>query len=157
MRSKKEKQTRNFSTSFVRKGLKILRLNVTEQTEHLLVQIFNFGIVGVVATFIDFIFLYFFKEMCHFHVVIANTLSFIISVIYNYWASLTFVFDVNPEKSRKKNFIIFMICSVIGLCLNDVIVWGVTDKLGIYYLLSKAIATIVVMVFNFVTRKKFLE
>ncbi|MCI6265438.1 MAG: GtrA family protein [Erysipelotrichaceae bacterium] len=157
MRSKKEDQIRNFSTSFVKGALKILHWNVTEKTEHLLVQIFNFGIVGVVATLIDFIFLYFFKELCHFHVVIANTLSFIISVLYNYWASLTFVFDVNPEKSKKKNFVIFMICSAIGLLLNDFIVWVVTDKFGIYYLISKVIATIVVMVFNFVTRKKFLE
>ena len=156
-RRKDNKYQLDFSTSFVRKGLKILHLNVTEKMEHLLVQIFRFGIVGVVATLIDFIFLYFFKELCQIHVVIANTLSFIISVIYNYWASLTFVFDVNPEKSKKKNFLMFMICSVIGLCLNDFIVWVVTDKLGIYYLISKVIATIVVMVFNFVTRKKFLE
>ena len=90
-------------------------------------------------------------------VVIANTLSFIISVIYNYWASLTFVFDVNPEKSKSKNFIIFVVCSVIGLLLNDLIVWVVTEKLNVYYLISKVIATVFVMVFNFITRKKFLE
>ena len=31
------------------------------------------------------------------------------------------------------------------------------DKLNIYYMLAKVIATMVVMVFNFVTRKMFLE
>ena len=157
MRSEKENKNENFSINFVKWWLKIFRLNVTEQIEHLLVQVFNFGIVGVVATLIDFIFLYFFKEFCCFHVIVANTLSFVISVLYNYWASLTFVFDVNPEKSKKKNFIIFFIFSIIGLCLNNFIVWFVTDILRIYYLLSKVFATIVVMVFNFVTRKKFLE
>lgn len=154
-RRKDNKYQLDFSTSFVRKGLKILHLNVTEKIEHLLVQIFRFGIVGVVATLIDFIFLYFFKELCQIQVVIANTLSFIISVIYNYWASLTFVFDVNPEKSKSKNFIIFVVCSVIGLLLNDLIVWVVTDKLNVYYLISKVIATVFVMVFNFITRKSF--
>lgn len=152
-----EKNSTNVSENIVRLGLKILHLNVTEKTEHLLVQIFRFGIVGVVATLIDFIFLYFFKELCQIQVVFANTLSFIISVIYNYWASLTFVFDVNPEKSKSKNFIIFVVCSVIGLLLNDLIVWVVTDKLNVYYLISKVIATVFVMVFNFITRKKFLE
>lgn len=152
-----EKNNTNVSENIVRLGLKILHLNVTEKTEHLLVQIFRFGIVGAVATLIDFIFLYLFKEICQMQVVIANTLSFIISVIYNYWASLTFVFDVNPEKSKSKNFIIFVVCSVIGLLLNDLIVWVVTEKLNVYYLISKVIATVFVMVFNFITRKKFWE
>ena len=127
------------------------------KTEHLLVQIFNFGIVGIIATVIDFLFLYFFKDICHFHLVISNTLSFCISVLYNYWASMTFVFDVNKNKSKRRNFILFIIFSVIGLILNDIIVWFVSDKLSIYYLVSKVIATMIVMVFNFITRKKFLE
>lgn len=148
---------KDFGAEFVRWGLKILHLKVSEETEHLFIQIFKFGIVGVVATIIDFFFLYVFKEVCQFEVVVANTLSFGISVVYNYFASLAFVFDVNPEKSQKKNFIIFIIFSIIGLFLNDLIVWVVTDKLKIYYLLSKVIATVFVMVFNFVTRKRFLE
>lgn len=154
---KKKSKNIDFSVSFVRWGLKVLHLNVTENTEHLFVQVFRFGIVGVVATLIDFIFLYFFKELCHLPMILSNTLSFIISVLYNYWASLTFVFDVNQEKSKKKNFVIFMVCSIIGLLLNDFLVWFVTDLLHFYYMVSKIIATLFVMIFNFVTRKMFLE
>lgn len=153
----KGKGARDFSVSIVRLVLKILHLNVSDGTENLLVQIFRFGIVGVVATLIDFLFLYFFRELCLLPVILSNTLSFIISVLYNYWASLTFVFDVNQEKSKKKNFIIFIICSIIGLGINNVIVWFVTDIMNIYYMISKVFATLVVMIFNFVTRKKFLE
>ncbi len=154
---KKIRNEKDFSTIIVRKCLKILHWNVSSETEHLFIQIFKFAIVGVVATLIDFIFLYLFKELCHLPILLANTLSFVISVLYNYWASLTFVFDVNREKSKKKNFIFFIICSIIGLLLNDLIVWIITDILHIYYMISKVIATIFVMVFNFVTRKKFLE
>lgn len=137
--------------------IKVLHLKLTKKQEKLLIQIFRFGIVGVVATVIDFIFLYIFKEVCNLNVVVANTLSFVISVIYNYWASLTFVFDVDESKSKSRNFIIFIICSVIGLGINDLIVWVVTEMLNIHYMISKLVATVVVMVFNFVTRKKFLE
>ena len=154
---RKNEISNNFGVNIVRMGLKILHLKVTDKTEHLLVQIFRFGIVGVVATLIDFLFLYFFKEVCNFPIIFSNTLSFMISVLYNYWASLTFVFDVNQEKSKKKNFILFMIFSVIGLLINDIIVWIVTDFVHIYYMISKVVATIVVMIFNFITRKKFLE
>ena len=77
--------------------------------------------------------------------------------MYNYWASMTFVFRVNKNKSQKRNFILFIIFSIIGLILNDIIIIIVTEKFGIYYLISKIIATIIVMIFNFITRKKFLE
>ena len=154
---KKNDRVKDFSTDIVRFILRVFHIHVTKETEHLCVQIFNFGIVGVVATIIDFIFLYFFRDMCHFPLIMSNTLAFCISVMYNYWASMTFVFDVSESKSKKRNFILFIIFSVIGLMLNNVIVWFVSDKLSVYYLISKLIATILVMIFNFITRKKFLE
>ena len=153
----KKNNIKDFSISIVSFVLRLFHIKVSEKEKHLLVQIFNFGIVGVISTIIDFLFLYIFRDCCHFPLVISNTLSFIISFLYNYWASMTFVFDVNENKNRKKNFILFLVFSVIGLGLNDFIVWIVTKKLHVYYLISKVIATLFVMVFNFVTRKKFLE
>lgn len=155
--TKIKNKEKDFSTSIVKFFLNLFRLNVSEKIEKLLIQIFKFGIVGVIATIIDFIFLYIFRDLFKLSLVASNTLSFCISVIYNYFASLTFVFDVNKEKSKIKNFIIFIIFSVIGLVLNDFIVVVVTNKLKIHYLISKVIATIIVMIFNFITRKKFLE
>lgn len=154
---KNEEKMKYFSVGVVRCFLKVFHINVSNNVEKLLVQIFNFGIVGVIATIIDFLFLYLFRDICKFPLVVSNTLSFAISLLYNYWASMTFVFNVNKKKSKKKNFILFVIFSVIGLIINDIIIIIVTEKMGIYYLISKVIATFIVMVFNFVTRKKFLE
>ena len=84
-------------------------------------------------------------------------MSFCISVIYNYIASVKWVFDVNKEKDTKRQFSIFIVFSVMGLLLNDLIMWLSVDFLSIYYLLAKIIATFIVMIFNFVTRKMFLE
>lgn len=147
----------NISKKIIKSTIKILKLKVSNQTEQLLEQVFNFGIVGVISTIIDFIFLYLFKEIFNFPIILSNTLSFIISVLYNYWASLTFVFNVNKEKDKKKNFILFIIFSLIGLLISNLIIWLITDILKIYYMISKVIATIIVMIFNFITRKKFLE
>lgn len=135
----------------------ILHLKFKSKTRKLLIQIFKFGVVGGTAFVIDFAFLYLFREFCHFPVLISNTLSFCISVIYNYIASVKWVFDVNKEKDAKRQFVIFIIFSVIGLLINDLIMWVSVDFLSIYYLLAKIIATIIVMIFNFVTRKMFLE
>lgn len=135
----------------------VLHLKFNDKTRKLLIQIFKFTIVGGIATVIDFVFLYIFREFCHFPVLVSNTLSFCISVIYNYIASVKWVFDVNKEKDAKKQFIIFIIFSVLGLLLNNLIMWITVEFLSIYYLLAKIIATAIVMVFNFVTRKLFLE
>ena len=120
-------------------------------------KIVKFSIVGGIATLIDFIFLYIFKEFLNMDVIIANTLSFIISVTYNYIASIVWVFDINKEKNKKIQFILFILFSIFGLVLNNIILYILTDIFNMYYLISKVVATFIVMIFNFITRKKFLE
>ena len=63
----------------------------------------------------------------------------------------------SKSKSEKKNFIIFIVFSVIGLGLTELIMWFGTDIIKINYLIVKIIATGIVMIFNFITRKIFLE
>lgn len=123
----------------------------------LLLQIFKFIIVGGTATVIDFVVLFILKEFIGLNEIVANTISFTVSVIYNYIASVKWVFDVDQDKNKSKQFITFIIFSIIGLLINNLILWICIDKLSIYYLIGKAIATGIVMVFNFITRKMFLE
>ena len=59
--------------------------------------------------------------------------------------------------SRRREFIIFVVLSVIGLALNDGIVLALNAGLGLEANIAKICATALVMVYNFVTRKIFLE
>ena len=120
-------------------------------------QIMKFGVVGVIATLIDWGIFAVCTRVFHIHYAISNIIGFSISVIFNYWASVKWVFDVNKENDSKRNFMLFIIFSVIGLGLNELILFICIDKIHIMDLISKVIATAIVMVFNFVTRKKFLE
>lgn len=132
-------------------------MSKTIDKKNLFLQIFKFGIVGGVATVIDFLCITIFKEVLHIPVIIANTLSFCIANTYNYLASVRFVFVVDEKKNKKKTYITFLFFSVIGLLLNNLIMWITINMFNIYYLIGKVIATCFVMVFNFVTRKLFLE
>lgn len=123
----------------------------------LLLQIFKFVIVGGIATIIDFIVLFILKEFIGLNEIVANTISFTVSVIYNYIASVKWVFDVDENKNKSTQFIIFITFSIIGLLINNLILWICIDKFSLYYLIGKVIATGIVMVFNFITRKLFLE
>ena len=120
-------------------------------------QIFKFGIVGGIAFIIDYAIMVISKELLGFNILISAALGFIISVIFNYIASIRWVFDVNKEKDEKKNFVLFIIFSIIGLILTEIIMYFGTDVIKINYLIVKIVATAIVMVFNFITRKMFLE
>lgn len=126
-------------------------------TKKLLSQIFKFGIVGGIAFVIDYGIMVLCKELLGFSVLLSAALGFIVSVIFNYILSIAWVFDVNKEKDEKRNFILFIVFSVIGLILTEIIMWFGTSMMGISYLIVKIIATAIVMVFNFITRKMFLE
>lgn len=120
-------------------------------------QIARFGVIGVLAFAIDYGFLYAFTEWLGIHYLISSVLSFNISVIFNYIASVLWVFDVKQETSKTRNFILFIVFSVIGLGINQLVMWLGVELLGLHYMLVKIFATAVVMVWNFVTRKKMLE
>ena len=137
--------------------MKLLHIKVSKKTENLLIQIFKFGIVGGIAFLIDYIVLFCCKEFIGLSVLLSAAIAFTVSVIYNYIASVKWVFDVNKEKSAKKNFVIFIILSIIGLIITEIIMWIGSDIMKINYLIVKIIATAIVMVFNFITRKIFLE
>lgn len=123
----------------------------------LIEQIMKFGVVGVIAFVIDFGVMVFLTEVFGIDPVISATVSFIISVIFNYAASMRYVFSHREGMSRTHEFVIFVVLSAIGLGINDLLIWAGTDLATFDYRLVKIFATAVVMVWNFVTRKIFLE
>ena len=125
-------------------------------TKKLIVQIIRFGLVGVVATVIDFGVLVLLKERMNVNVLLASAASFSVSVIANYILSMLFVFQ-STQKNKVKEFLVFVALSVGGLLINQLVMWIGTEFLSAYYLLVKVFATIFVPVYNFVTRKIFLE
>lgn len=141
----------------------------------LFAQIVKFGFVGGLCFLIDFVI-----STALFHLLINITsrsaataiggfVGFTISVVVNYILSMKFVFERKEDMSRRKEFVIFVILSVIGLGVNEVILLacsavyeGSTALMEVFsdtlwFAASKVIATAIVMVYNFVSRKIFLE
>lgn len=123
----------------------------------LFMQIMRFGVVGGLAFVIDYVSLIVCCELFHIPVLLSAGIAFTISVIFNYILSVNWVFDVDKSKSEKRNFFLFIIFSIIGLIITEIIMWFGTDIINISYLIVKIFATAIVMVFNFITRKLFLE
>lgn len=125
--------------------------------EKLLKQIVRFGFVGGTAFVIDVGILMILSKYIGVNYMIANVISFTISVIYNYILSMILVFDVKEDISKKKGLIAFIILSIIGLGINEIIMKICVSIWMIPILVSKIIATTIVMVYNFISRKILLE
>ncbi len=123
----------------------------------LIKKLFKFGIVGFSAFIIDYGLMVVFTELLGIDYMISSALSFTVSVIYNYILSILWVFDVNKKNKGPKSFIIFVVLSVIGLLFNQLLMYVGTDMLEIHYMVTKIFVTAIVMVYNFITRKLFLE
>ncbi len=128
-----------------------------EKKKSLLQQLVRFGVVGGSAFVIDYGVMILLTEAVGINYLISSGISFAVSVIYNYILSICWVFNVSKGRSKKQDFAVFMVLSIIGLGLNQLIMWLTVDKIGIFYMVAKIGATAVVMVYNFITRKLFLE
>lgn len=120
-------------------------------------QIIKFGMVGIICFFIDYGVMIFLKEILGVNYLLSSGISFSISVIINYILNMKYVFVSEPGRNKLVEFVIYLFLSVIGLGINQLVMWIGVDKLGINYMFVKIGATAIVMVYNFITRKLFLE
>ena len=120
-------------------------------------QALRFCVVGIICTAIDFGVLILFREVFGVHYLISNAASFTASVIVSYILSMRYVFQGKKNTSKVKEFVIFVILSAIGLGLNELLMWVSVNNLKMSYLWGKVIATVLVMVYNFFSKKIFLE
>ena len=84
-------------------------------------QFLKFAVVGLISFGVDWGMLIALVELFHLDFLMSTTVSFTTSVVVNYWLSMKYVFDHREGMSRKREFTIFTILSVIGLGLNDLI------------------------------------
>ena len=136
----------------------------------LLAQIFKFAIVGGISFVVDFLVYTIMCNVLHIHYIIAGVAGFTVSVVVNYILSMKFVFVSKDDMKKDKEFVIFVVLSLIGMLLNSVLLYICIDGIYMHWMwlnqilpidwmniVAKVIATGIVMVYNFVSRKIFLE
>ena len=121
-------------------------------------QLMKFGVVGIIATVIDFVVLTILTETFGVYYLTSAAIGFIVATLFNYVASMRYVFNsrFGPHEKRKE-LIIFILLSVVGLGLNQFFMWLFVEFFSIFYIFSKVLATTLVMAWNFVSRKIFIE
>lgn len=125
--------------------------------DKLIKQIAKFGVVGVICFVIDYSLMILLTELAGLNYLLSSGISFSVSVVVNYLLSMHFVFRSKKDSSRAKEFIIFVLLSITGLLLTEALMWAGVELLRMHYMFAKVAVTGLVMVYNFVTRKIFLE
>ena len=75
------------------------------------------------------------------------------SVFVNYWLCLACVFRGADAQTRRAKMLFFG-SSIAGLGLNQLLMWLLVDFAHIYYMIAKLIAAGIVMIWNYVLKRR---
>ena len=62
--------------------------------------------------------------------------------VINYFLCTFWIFKVRVIEKRYHEFIYYLIITGVGLGINTLIIWGVTEFMGLYFMLSKLFAIV---------------
>ena len=117
----------------------------------------KFGIVGVVAFIIDWGLMNILL-MTHMHNVLATSISFFVSLIFNYLASKKFVFKHRPDTARRIEITIYYETTLLSTSwMPHDSMYSMHTRYVLWTNVGKLVATVVVMIWNFVIRKWLLD
>lgn len=121
-------------------------------------QLAKFVIVGFTNTAINWTIYFSAVQFANVEPLVASAIAFAIATVFNYWASTTWVFNTTNEKTKLRLFIEFTVFNGFAfLAFDEGLLWFLIYVLGWNYMIAKVVTTACGMVFNFITRKMFLE
>jgi putative flippase GtrA len=111
-------------------------------------EFIKFAVVGTSGLIIDFETTYVLKEKARVFRYLASSAGFILAASSNYILNRLWTFhSTNPQIFFE--YSTFIIISVIGLGINNTILWIFSDKWKQNFYLSKLIATVLTIIWNF--------
>jgi putative flippase GtrA len=118
-------------------------------------QFIKYITLGNISNFVDFAGLYILTRFAGVHYLISAALSFITGVTTGYIISVLWIFRRGRHKFHVEILLIFAV-SLLGLFLNELIIFLLTGYLSIHYMVSKIVSALVVMFWNFFARRKWI-
>jgi len=112
-----------------------------------LTKVFRFGVVGVLTAILHYGLLYAGVEALQLDVTLASSLGFIVAVIFNYLMHYSWTFaEPAPHGRTLRRFLVMISC---GFFINAAVMYAGADRLAFHYLLTQALALVVVILWNF--------
>jgi putative flippase GtrA len=112
----------------------------------MILKFLKFIIVGFTGMVVDFSITILLKEKLKIHRYIANSAGFVLAASSNYLFNRLWTFESNNPKILIE-YSTFFIISVIGLIINNLVIYLLEKKLKFYF--AKFVAIMVTSVWNF--------
>ena len=100
--------------------------------------------------------LFILTEYANIYYLTSAAIAFLLGLATNYFLSIFWVFNRRSVQNRMAEIIIFAVIGVIGLGLNEGLIWYFTEIVCLYYMISKVISTGFIYLWNFFARKYIL-
>lgn len=118
-------------------------------------EVFRFLVVGGSCFLLEYFLLFALTEFVGFDPLISAPIAFTISLIVNYILCVYVVFHAENQSGRQMFF--FILTSIMGLGINQLVMWFFIDIIGIWYMFAKVIASAIVMIWNYFTKRYILK
>ncbi|MDD4321230.1 MAG: GtrA family protein [Acidaminococcaceae bacterium] len=112
--------------------------------------------IGGTAALIEWGLFYLFGVQWHWNYLFSTTLAFFCSTICHYIMTNIWVFDSGTRYQRVKELTLVLLVSSIGLLFNLMLMLVFVGFLQWPVMLSKVFASCIVVVWNYVSRKKWV-
>jgi putative flippase GtrA len=86
----------------------------------------------------------------------SGAVAFLAGLMVIYLLSIYWVFERRTVRNPAAEFIVFAVIGVVGLGINEAMLYTLTGLAGFYYLVSKIGSVCVVFAWNFLARKYLL-
>lgn len=116
-------------------------------------QFSAYFVVAAVGYVVDLLTLILLKEVFGAHYLVAAACGFILGLTIVYLLSAKYVFGASKLQSKSAEFGLFALIGIVGLFILGILMWLMTEFIGIDYLMSKILATAGVYMWNFFARR----
>lgn len=121
-------------------------------THERFLELVRFGFVGGLSFLVDYSLLFALTEWAGMYYLYSSAISFGVSVVFNYWLCVAYVFK-GAGKQTARQATIFLVTGIMGLALNQLCMWFFVAMAGLHYMLAKIFATAIVTVWNYFTKR----
>ncbi len=116
-------------------------------------EVFRFVLVGGGCFLLEYGLLYTLTEYAGLHYLWSSAIAFVVSLLVNYWLCVAVVFQGAGKQSFSQR-LLFIGSSIAGLGINQACMWFFVDRCGIYYMVAKLITSAIVMIWNYILKRK---
>lgn len=118
-------------------------------------KIAKYGAYGAITTVFNIALFVLLKKLGMYYI-LANTVSYLLAVFFNYVLNKKFVFQTKTKENKKDEFMRFLIARALFACLENILFYLVVEKLHFHPYAGKIGLSIVVIILTFYINNVFV-